>query len=215
MTADPTLTAALSQDGAWLFGAMKMVLPSQTLRLLDGSGILTIGGESYAGADAAFGTIAAIDDVTEDMGDEAPEIRFSVFPSSDTALATLASPDMQGSPITLMIGALDPATNALIGNPEVVFFGELDVPTMRSGEGGRSVEYTAVSVFERLFETDEGQRATDGFHQSIWPGELGLAFVTGTTQQLYWGGKPPAVAGTGAGRDRFDRFDRPDGGAYQ
>src|SRR3546814_17704454 len=60
----------------------------------------------------------------------------------------------------------------------------------RSG-GQRSLSYTAVSVFERLFETDEGARAQDAWHQSIWPGEKGLEFMTGPAKNLYFGGKRP------------------------
>src|SRR3546814_9722195 len=66
------------------------------------------------------------------------------------------------------------------------------VPSLTIGEGGqRSLSYTAVSVFERLFETDEGARAQDAWHQSIWPGEKGLEFMTGTDKNLYFGGKRP------------------------
>ena len=196
---DPALTAALAADGVWLFGAVKIELPGKTLRLLDGSAVMTIGGETYAGSDADFGTLAAIDVISEDQEDEAPELQFSFFPSDAASLATLANPAMQGATVTVMVGAANIATMTPIGTPEIVFLGEVDVATMRSGEGQRMVEFTVVSVFERLFEVDEGQRATDGFHQSIWPGEKGLDGMTGTAQKLYWGAKPPSGSGGTAG----------------
>jgi len=196
---DPTLTAALAADGVWLFGAVKIELPGKTLRLLDGSAVMTIGGEAYSGADADFGTLAAIDVITDNQEDEAPELRFSFFPVDGVATATLANPAMQGARVTIMVGAANIATMAPIGTPEIVFLGEVDVATLRTGEGQRVVEFTVVSVFERLFEVDEGQRASDGFHQSIWPGERGLDGMTGTTKKLYWGAKPPASSGATAG----------------
>src|SRR3546814_458774 len=92
----------------------------------------------------------------------------------------------------LFVGAVDPTSGLIIGQPEVKFLGEIDVPSLTIGEGGqRSLSYTAVSVFERLFETDEGARAQDAWHQSIWPGEKGLEFMTGTDKNLYFGGKRP------------------------
>lgn len=192
MTADPTMLAALSQDGAWMFAAMKVELPGKTLRLLDGSAIMTIFGETYVGEDDDFGVLAAVDDIEENEGDEAPEIRFRIYPKNETALVMLANADMQLSPVTLMHGAVNPATMTPIGTPEIDFLGEIDVPILRLGAGIREVEYSAVSIFDRFFEVDEGQRATDGFHQMIWPGELGLDQMTGTTEKLYWGAKPPA-----------------------
>lgn len=204
---DPTLKAALGTSGVWLFGALKIELPGKTLCMLDGAGSVTIGSDTYTGKDDDFGTLAAIDQIGGGGEDEAPEIRFSFYPSDAAALATLCSPDMQGSTVTVMIGAVNPATGAAIGTPEVIFLGEIDVATMRSGEAQRIVEFTAVSVFERLFEVDEGQRATDSFHQSIHSGELGLDGMTGTTQRLYWGAKPPyasAVTYGGGGGDFFN-----------
>lgn len=195
---DPTLQAALASDGVWMVGAIRIALPSATIRLIDGAGALTIDGETYAGSDAVFGTIASIDAISAGGGDEAPELSLSLFPASDAAAASLASPAMQGSEVRIMLAAVNPATGATIGAPELLFLGEVDVPTLIHSEGQRLVEFSIVSVFERLFEVDEGQRATDGFHQSIWPGELGLSFMTGTEDKLWWGGKPPAGAVGGA-----------------
>lgn len=195
MSIDPTLQAALGQDGAWIFGAIRIALPGATLRLLDGAAVATIDGETYAGSDPVFGTLASLDEISAGIGDEAPELKLSLYPADGTAAATLASPAMQGSEVRIMVGAINPATGALIGTPELKFLGEIDVPTLINGQGQRMVEYSIVSVFERLFEVDEGQRATEGFHQSIWPSELGLSFMTGTEDKLWWGGKPPAGAG--------------------
>jgi hypothetical protein len=207
MSADPALIAALGQDGVWLFGAIRIALPGKTLRLIDGAGTLQIDGETYAGSDDEFGTIAALEDIADDMGDEAPELRFSLFPVDDVALATLCSPAMQGSEVRVIAGAVDPATMTLIGVPETVFLGEVDVVTLRSGEGDRRVDFAVTSAFDRLFEIDEGQRASAGFHKAAWPGELGLDFMTGTTEKLYWGSKPPAgSAATSGSASRFDEW---------
>ena len=197
---DPTLKSALAQPSVLLFGALRIALPAYTIRLLDGSGTLQIGGETYVGCDDVFGTIAELSELSEEIGDQAPEITIKLFPPNISAAATLASPDMQGCSVQLLVGAVNMTTGAVIGVPEVVFLGEIDVPTVEiDAQGERSVSFTVVSVFERLFEIEEGQRASNGWHQSIWPGELGLEHMTGTDVNLYWGAKPPQGGGQKSG----------------
>ena len=194
---DASLKNALAQPAPLLFGAIKIELPGYTLRLLDGSAVLQMGSEIYAGLDATFGTLGGISDLSEEIGDNAPEVTVTLMPPDVSATAVLSHPNMQGSVATIMVGAVDAATGAVIGAPEILFLGEIDVPTIGIDESGaRTVEFTIVSVFERLFETEEGQRASNGWHQSIWPGELGLEFMTGTDVNLYWGVKPPKGAST-------------------
>lgn len=189
---DPALKNALAQPSVMLFGALKIVLPGYTLRLVDGSSTIIIAGETYVGIDPNFGTISSISELTEEIGDSAPEITVTLFPPDISAAAVLSNPSMQGCVATLMAGAVDPISGIAIGVPEVLFMGEIDVPTIGiDASGARTVEYTIVSVFERMFEVEEGQRASNGWHQSIRPGELGLTHMTGTDVNLYWGVKPP------------------------
>lgn len=190
--------AEMAKDRALVFGAVRIDLPGYTLRLLDGSGVATFGGGTYTGIDATFGTLAAIGELSDGAGDQIPATNITILPPNDTAAATLAAPGMQGSIVTIHIGAIDPVTGAVIADPYLLFIGELDVPVITSGGAGRSVDYECVSVMERLFSDDEGQRLVDGFHQSIWPGETGYFDVTGVEQTIYWGQQPPAGVGIGA-----------------
>lgn len=195
---DPVLTAALAQDNVVFFAAMKIDLPGRSLYFLDGAGVLVIDGNTYSGEDSEFGTVAAIDIISEDIGDSAPELLVSLYPKDGVAASTLANPAMQGATVTIMVGAINPATGLTVGTPEIKFLGEIDVPTLIAEQNKRIVEFTVVSIFERLFELDEGIRASDGYHQSIWPGERGLEYMTGTNKNLYWGAKKPAGQ-TGSG----------------
>jgi hypothetical protein len=198
--ADPTLTAALTLDGVYFFGAVKLEIPGRDICLLDGAGEVTIAGQVYKGLDHQFGTLNSIDTISEALGDEAPELLLSLYPVDGVSASVLANPAMQGSKVTIMVGAIDPMTGLPIGTPEVKFLGEIDVPTLTISQGERVLEFTLVSVFEKLFEVEEGVRATDGFHQSIWPGEKGFEYMTGTDKNLYWGGKKPTgVLSVGGG----------------
>src|SRR3546814_18733330 len=107
-------------------------------------------------------------------------------------MSILFKPNMQGSQVAIFGGVVDPTSVLIIGHPECKFLWESDVPSLTSGEGGqRSLSYMAVSVFERLFETDEVALAQDAWHQSIWPLEMVLELMTGTDKNLYYVGQRP------------------------
>lgn len=196
----PALEAALKTVDPMVFGAVAIDLPGRQVNLLDGAGAVTFGGRTYVGRDDTYGVLAAVEPLSEAMGSEAPSLRISLYPASDAAAAALAAPTMQGSRVMLFIGAVNPATGAVIADPELQFLGELDVATITVGANGRQVDYDVVSVFERFFDVDEGARLVPAFHKSIWPGELGFDFVTGVEDKVYWGVEAPVgsvVSGSG------------------
>ena len=197
----PQLDAALRGDQLFPFGAITMSLPGYEVNLLDGAGTLSFGARTFVGHDDTFGTISEVEDLTDGTGDAAPAFSLTLLPASDAAAGTLAAPQMQGSPVYVWIGAVDPASGMPVPDPYLIFVGELDVPTLQSDEHSRSIEYEVTSVFERLFEDDESSRLSPGYHQSIFPGQLGLAYVTGVDQPVYWGvpGAQTSVAVGGAG----------------
>src|SRR3546814_2856820 len=78
----------------WIFGAVEIVLPDYNLLLLDGASELTINGNLYKGEDATFGTLAAISTLSEEIGEEAPEISIELYPPNASAMATLCNPNM-------------------------------------------------------------------------------------------------------------------------
>lgn len=200
----PQMDAALAAASPTWFGAVRIDLPDHTLRLLDGAGFAVFDGGTYVGRDPVYGVLAAIDEISDGVGDEAPAIGLSLHPASDAAAADLASPAMQGSKVSIFVGAIDRASGLVVPDPELLFVGELDVPTLRSTRNGRSLELEVVSTFERFFADDEGARLADGFHRSVWPGEQGLAFVTGVEKTVYWGmDAPPQAVVTGAAGGSF------------
>jgi hypothetical protein len=194
----PALDAELRGVSPTVFGAIAIDLPGYDLRLLDGAGILTINGQTFVGQDDTFGTLSEIEDLTDGTGDSAPALGITLLPASDAASAALASPLMQGAPVVISLGAVNPATGQPVGT-HTVFIGELDVPTLHSAANTRRLDYEVVSVFERLFEDDESARLSPGHHRSIFPNEAGMDFVTGVDQPVFWGvaGNPSPIT-TGA-----------------
>lgn len=201
----PALDAELKTLTPTIFGAVAIDLPGRQVNLLDGAGQLSFGGRSFFGRDATYGTLAAIDSLSEGLGDEAPAIRVTLFPASDAAAADLAGPTMQGAPVLLWVGAVNRTTGLAIADPLLLFVGDLDVPSLKSGANERSLELEVVSVFERFMAPDEGARLVPAYHKQFWPGELGLDFVTGVEEPVYWGMEPPAgsVVSGGSFRERW------------
>jgi hypothetical protein len=181
------MDAGLRVPAPLIFGALKIELPGYTLRLLDGASKLVFGGETYLGKDATYGTIDSIETLSDGVGDEAPALSITLTPGTDAGAAALLSPGVQGSTVQLWLGVLDRATGVPIPDPDLLFYGEVDVPTLKAGKGSRSVALDCVSGFERLFADDEGIRLSDAFHKSLYAGETGLANVTGVTKKIYWG----------------------------
>lgn len=193
----PAMAAALAADVYLPFGALEVALPGgQYLRLLDAAGELRFGGVSWVGEDLTYGAISSFEQISDGAIDEVPAVTASILVPDASAAVALAGANMQGAAVRVVLGAFDKATNAVVADPLVLFLGEVDVPKITAGQNGLTVELECVSQAERLFMTAEGERLSDAHHRSIWPGEVGLAFVTGVEDTKYWGAKPPKASVT-------------------
>lgn len=185
----PALAAALRGDRPLLFGSVEINLPGYDLLLLDGSGQLMIGNRLFAGRDPVYGVLDTIKGLADAMGDQAPAVTLGLIPSTTASLAALLDPAVQGSHVTIAMGCIDIASGTAVSAPYVLFSGELDVPTVTWDANDRRLDYKVTSIAERLFAVEEGRRLSDAFHQKVWPGELGLAFVTDVETYVPWGQK--------------------------
>lgn len=188
----PALDTALAGPNPVIFGAIEIVLPGHTIRLLTGSGIIVFADKTFTGRDATYGVLQSVEDLTDGTGDEAPALTITLAPASDAAAAGLASAGMQGSQVSIWLGVVEPSNGLVVGDPLLIFLGALDVPTLKVGANSRLLELEITSVFEEFFTSDDGVRLNDSWHQSIWPGETGLADTSGVLRQIYWGSAPPS-----------------------
>lgn len=197
---NPATEAALTSFSPTIFGAVEIVLPSHTIRLLDGSGTVTFDGKTFTGSDATYGVIYAVDDFADGTGDEAPALGLTMAPASSAAAADLSSAVMQGSQVSMWIGVVDQTTGLVIGEPLLFFLGLLDVPTLKGEDNSRLVDLDITSVFEDFFLSDDGVRLSDSYHRFVWPGENGLKQATGVAHKFYWGENPPSGVAKATGR---------------
>lgn len=185
------LDAELQKDAPLAFLAVEILFPSYSLRLLDGAAQLTLFGHTFTGRDATYGTVGSMERLEDGTDNTAPTLRLELLVPSNTATAVLASPAAQGSQVSVWMGCVDPADGSVIADPYLVFLGELDVPTVRIEQNYKSLQFDIGSAFERFFDQDEGVRLNGPWHASVWPGELGLEFVTSVQQALPWGSDAP------------------------
>ena len=181
------LATALRGQRPLLFGAVEILLPGYDLCLLDGAARVPIGTKTFVGRDATYGVLDSVKGLSEKIGDQAQAVTLGLIPAGDAALAALIDPGVQGSAVTISLGCLDMATGLPVSDLYMLFAGELDVPTIKWGQHDRRLEYKVTGIGERLFVTEEGRRLSDSFHQTVWPGELGLGFVTGIEDTVPWG----------------------------
>jgi hypothetical protein len=194
----PAVATALQADAVLYCTMVQIDLPDYTLRLVDGGSDVVVvtdaGSATFLAADPTFGTLGGINSLADGMEAEAPRPTVTILPPSNTAAADLANPAFQGAFMAIWRAALNLATGAVIPVPLVQFVGAIDVPTLRVGRGSRVLEIQAASEFDAFLEDVEVERLSDAFHQSIFPGELGLTYVTGVLVQPWWGVDAPAPA---------------------
>lgn len=191
MALDASLDAALKGAAPLVCVLLEVELPGHTIRLVDGAAEIDFSGEPFAGEDDVYGVLDTVEVITEQVGTEAPTIRFTFLPASMAAMADITDPANQGSPVHVWFGAVDPATGLLIGEPELLFTGELDTAEVEAGPETTVIAFDVVSAWERLFEVNEGLRLNDKFWQSVFPGAQGMQYVTEIQRDLPWGYDAP------------------------
>jgi hypothetical protein len=190
-----------------LIGLCKIELPTGDVRLCDG-GFIEFDSEVYRSSDALLGTIASIQAMGEGTGPEVPAMEMTLMPPEDTSPSELAQPGWQTSRARFWVGEYDPEAGTLIGDPDLVFDGQLDQASLSVGMV-RELALTVVSLAERLFERNTGNALTSAWHKSIWPGELGHDNATGLAVQVAWGAASPTgtTTGTAASSRRLGRYE--------
>lgn len=199
---DAALLSGLSTPSLRTFQAVGIDLQSTgtAIRLLDASATISfvVDGTvtTFAGRDPVFGTLGGIDSILEQIASEAPSVSISLLPISANAIGEISAPENQGSPVRIWFGIVDDLTGAVIGQPELLWSGRLDIVTTNIQPNAQSCELVTVSAYDRLFATNEGEALNSAWHQAIWPGETGFDFNVDSTVEIYWGGEAGKPATT-------------------
>lgn len=147
------------------------------------------GPETYFGRHPDYGVLGSVPSIQDGDGAHTQRLAIGILPASDVAVAALAAPSTQGVRIQWWEGAIDWTTGGLIGQPELKFDGEIDKARFRSGESW-ALTLECGTQAERQLEPNTDWRLNNAFHQTIWPGEMGLIYVDGVARKNEWRSRP-------------------------
>jgi hypothetical protein len=172
--------------------AVQIVLPANTINLLDASAVATfsVNGTStaFSGLDPTFGAVMSISAIEEAVAASAPNVQITLAPPTPSAVALISALNAQGSTVYVWYVFINEALGTVIGTPELLFYGYLDTVKTTSDANSRTCVLDISSEFERLFVPSEGARLNDIAHQATWPGEDGLSqAVNSTVVDPIWG----------------------------
>jgi hypothetical protein len=174
----------------WSTSLVQVDLPGRTLRLCEGADTRW-GAESYVTDEADFGSLLSGELGSEGESEFAPGGLITLNPRGGVAAAVLSNPAMQGSGIKIWLAEISGSTGLVIGTPELLFSGFVDVPRLRRADGKRILELGFVSGAERLFRRNRGNTMSTRFHETVWAGELGFENATGVQISVAWGVDAP------------------------
>lgn len=189
----PQMSAALRAGQSPIVPLVQVDLPGYTMRHLVGSGQVIWNGQLFSGRDPKFGVLVSAGNLQDGVVDEAPEWLLTFAPPDAVAVGELTASTAQGGDVNGWLAVVDRQTGQIIPEPIHLFAGDLDVPRLRVGKGSRTVEWRCTSALEAFHDQEIGARLSDGHHLAVWPGETGLANMSGIEKTSYWGvEKPPS-----------------------
>lgn len=185
---DADLIVALGGAAPTPILLVTVTLSGATVRWTDG-GFAVWDSDTYSSEDATYGVLGAVGEIEDGADGQATVCDLTILCDA-TAMALWIDPEEQGSLVTVHLGALNRTTGVLIGEPELLFRGELDQPRIGSGPS-QTLVYDCITEEARMLEPNEEQRLTDSFQQSVWPGDLGNEYITDVEKKIYWRANDP------------------------
>lgn len=191
---DTVLVAAFQDAAPVKATLLRIDMPGAAICLTDGGFVWFDamegnGFELYLDEHSDYGAFTTIGAIKDGAEAQTTRIDIGMLPASDVAAAALASPSTQGVRVQWWEGAIDRASGQLIGMPEVKFDGEIDKPRFQVGESWLLTLECGTQA-ERQLEPNSDWRLNNAFHQTIWPGELGLIYVDGVARKKEWRSRP-------------------------
>jgi hypothetical protein len=204
--------AMLENSGApsrLLFNLIEIVLPAspslpaQTIRLVNGSGVIQALGASWVGQDGDYGSWRGCTALDEQVLIQSPKISITLTALTDEAQQQLGQPASQLAPVTLYTGELNQTTGLPIVDPELVFAGKLDIGTITVGQNSRTIVFDVMAASELMFINNDGSTLNGSWHNEFFPGETGFQFVDYIDHQVPWGAAFDTDQGGGVTNLRF------------
>lgn len=155
---------------------------SETIRLWNGIGNLTVDGEEYLGA----GTLLQVDPAQETGEIEATNATFQMSGIQESDISIALQEDYQGRPCRILLGLFDSA-GTLISDTIRMFSGRMDVMTINDDPEKPTITMTAENDFIRLTRS-KPRRRTHEDQQIDHPGDMFFSHVAAMqNKDIQWG----------------------------
>lgn len=188
---------SFSGPAAKLCAILRVDLPTHDIRFSEG-GEVEYDGDVYSPEDSVFGAIREIENFTAGEADEAPSLAIIWTPKDAAAAISLSQPSSQQAFVEHRILSIDRDTNAVLTNDRV-FTGMVNTVEINGDINVFDLRMEISTEIDRLLNTDKGNKLSRAFHRSVWPGETGLDFMTGTQNPVPWGDDTQTARGTSGG----------------
>lgn len=188
---DVALEAQLRQAVYTPCVLVRIELAGTVICLTDG-GFVVYAGEVYVEEQPGIGSLDTVGSLTEGGSGTTTRVEITLNATDDVAVAALCSPANQTCAVQWWEGAINPATGALVGTPELKFTGQFDTARFTVDESGWSVVIECGTEAELQLIPNTDWRMNSRCHQRAWPGERGFENVTWVTKPKYWRRSAPA-----------------------
>jgi hypothetical protein len=170
---------------------------SGMVRVHDGSGSLSFGGNTYSGV----GQFGGIDVIDENIDIVARGIKLTLSGVDSVFVTPTMTEVYQNRDVTLYLGFVNQATGALLDTPETIWEGRMNQMSFRIDKGVASIELTCEHRLRRepriARYSDEDQRvlfAGDRFFDLMFAIQ-GFVGKWGARDSYYGGGGRPYIPG--------------------
>ncbi len=181
-TLGTNFSAELAAGEVQPFFAVEMNFDSGDLRIWNGYGNITIGGETYIGS-AGFLNLSGVEETGEI---QANNVSVQLSGLDSAILASALSESYQGRPLKIYFGFLDDA-GAVIDTPYTLFSGRMDVMAVEDSVNTATI---SVSAESRLIDLDRSRsrRFTSEDQKIDYPSDRGLEMIASLQDKTFkWG----------------------------
>ncbi|QTC88193.1 hypothetical protein [Brevundimonas pondensis] len=185
--------AGRSGKAVWLVQLFRLTTDDFTLRLTTG-GFLVWGSELFVQRDLTYGTLGDLPLFEDGIDSQTTRADITLYPADHAALAALADRKHQTALVEVWDACVDPDTGLMVGEPDPLFRGEYDFARYTIGSSEELIIECGTEE-ARLNEPNEDRRLSDPHHRDVWPGELGMSYVTGVGRKIYWRVDQPGGSG--------------------
>ena len=171
------------------FAMVRLDLPSGTVRFFTGIGELSWDSQTWTGA-GDLGFIGPLESATELR---AGRVQIGLSGLNSSVKADALNELVRGSNVYIYLGFFDLATDAIIADPWLAFFGKVDEPSVTEKEDGIDITVSCLDgVGAALRRTEHRRNGAD--QEAIFSGDEIFEFVADSTP-LNWGAPGAAVTG--------------------